>query len=320
MSRTQGKGGRESAEAQRWRRAATPAARVLASVVVLSCLALGARHLAGIAREDTRFVVDPARIVAETGPPWLPKPVVDIIRVDLGRSESVSIFAPDFAVRMAGALGRVSPWIAGVCGVERLFPNRARVELVLRKPLVAIETGATRYLVDETGFVVHAEPRDADSSFAYPILPVNGLVLAHPPLVGRLAEDPEVISAAQVAAEILALREPGARLIRETAPVALEVRSSVQGAIVARGEVHLRTASGALVEWGRARRSKDFGMNDIPVETKIEHLRRILEIFPNLAGLEEARLNFEYPHYRPVGGSLLFLPRSDQAADAGVGS
>ncbi len=320
MTRRQGKGGRDAADPQRWRRAATPAARLLAAVVVLSCLGLAARHLAGIAREDRRFVVDPATTVAVAAPSWLPPPVADLIRADLGESDEVSIFDQDFASRLANALGCASPWIAAVSGVERLFPNRAQVDLVLRKPLVAIENGARRYLVDEAGVIVHAEPRDADSLFDYPILPVNGLVLARAPLVGCRAEDPEVISAAQVAAEILALREPAARLIRQTAPVAFEVRRSVQGAIVARGEVHLVTASGALVEWGRARSSKDFGLNDIPVETKIEHLRRILEVFPGLAGLEEARLNFEYPHYRPIGGSLLFLPRAERATEAAAGS
>jgi len=303
--RTKGAGTGWNSETRR--RFATPAAKLAASVVVLLSVGLIAAHLAGIARLDRRFLVFPASILDENRPSWLPEEVLGALRADLQRIEPISIFAKDFGSRMSRSLLSASPWIDSVLAVERVFPNRARVELELRRPVISIDRGPYRFLLDREAICLHREDRASPGLFRRPVLPVVGARPGTEPRLGQRFEDPEVVAAIQVAEELKSLDERQSGTLWRIRPVALEVRRSIQGAVAAPGEVHLRTANGVLVEWGRAQESAQFGKNDLLPSEKVEHLERILEVFPGLVGLEEARLNFDLPHYRRVGGPLSFL-------------
>src|SRR5690606_1949018 len=160
------------------------------------------------------------------------------------------IFAPDFAQRLADGLLAATPWIASVREVERLYPNRARLALELRRPVATVDAGAWRYVLDERGVVLHREARDVPLRFDTRLFPVvgtvaDGAVPRDPPL-GATFPDDEVVAAAQVADELLPLAEPGAGILRAVEPSALEVRRSIQNSVTAPGEVHIRTASGVL--------------------------------------------------------------------------
>ncbi len=283
----------------------TPVARALAGGIVLVSLGLIADRLAEVAQGSSRFQVDPACVLEERSPSWLPESIGHEIRVALQAAPPVSLFAPDFGGRLRDAVKSATPWIGTVERVERIFPNRARVDLTLRRPVVAIEHEGHRYLLDGSGRVLHREPRSQPTSFRFPVYPVFG-VRAGAPTVGAVSDDREVLAAVRVAEELRALPSAHRDLVRQIEPVALEVRRSIRGSVAAAGEVHIRTASGVLVEWGRAR-SGALGLADVPVDRKIEHLARIMKVYPRLAGLEEARLNFDVPHYRPIGGALQFL-------------
>lgn len=307
MAKRRAKSGNQRLIGERARELATPVVRVVTAVLVLGTFAVVATRLAAMARENPRFLVDPATVMDEVRPDWMPAGIVEEIRADLHRIEPLSVFDLDFADRLRAEVAGASPWIAAVHQVERLFPNRAVVELELRKPVASVEWGGDRFILDRQGRVVRREARRSPASFGVTVLPVLGSRPDHTPRVGLEFADPEVLAAALVAGELADLNEPGRRYLRAIEPVALEVRRSVRGSTTAAGEVHLRTASGVLVEWGRARRSGQYGLADPTPERKIDHLARILEEFPGLVGLEEARLNFDYPLFRPAGGAIGFL-------------
>lgn len=289
---------------------------------MLASLALVADRLAEVGRNDPRFLVVPAQLVPERLPSWIPSSTRDAIHASVATLPPIPIFEEEFPNRLAAALTGASPWIAGVREVERLYPNRARVELVLRRPRVSVDVGAWRYILDGRGTVLEREEREHRTGFDTRVLPVLGGDVGKVPRVGETISDEEVVSAAQVAGELMALEEPWSGTIRAIEPTALEVRRSIRGSVAAAGEVHIRTASGILVEWGRARTSIRHGSGEVPVERKVRHLQRILQRYPRLRGLEEVRLNFHDPYYRPVGGSLVFLrddgTRTDPTAAPGA--
>lgn len=298
----------------RLRKVATPFVRVAAGGVVLLSLGIVAARLAEVGRSDPRFLVVPSQLVSERLPRWMPPSVRDAIHQGVSQIAPLPIFEADFPERLEAGLLAATPWISGVREIERIYPNRARVELVLRQPRAAVDVGAWRYVLDERGVVLHRDARDKPTRFSTRILPVIGASITEAPAVGTLFGDDEVVSAAQVAGELMTLEEPWSGALRAVEPTALEVRRSIQGSVAAAGEVHIRTASGVLVEWGRARSSERHGRDELPVHRKIRHLQRILQRHPQLRGLEEVRLNFHDPYYRPVGGQLVFLREDDREA------
>ncbi|MFG0317484.1 MAG: cell division protein FtsQ/DivIB [Planctomycetota bacterium JB042] len=289
------------------RKVVTPVARVAAGLVVLASLGLVAARLAEVGRNDVRFLVVPSQLVAERLPRWMPATVRDVIHERVSDLAPLSIFDGRFAERLAEGLRSATPWIEEVREVERLYPNRARVELVLREPVASVDVGDRRVVLDRRGVVLHEESRVAPTRFELPVYPVLGAEATAAPRVGEAFPDPEVVAASLAAGELLSIGEPWASTVREIAPTALEVRCSIRGSVAAPGEVHVRTGSGVLVEWGRARASSRHGEDELPIERKVRHLRRILRNYPGLRGLEEVRLNFHDPYYRTVGGSLEFL-------------
>ncbi len=300
------------------RKVVTPIARVAAGVVVLVSLGLVAARLSEVGRNDARFLVVPSQLVAERLPRWMPPTVRDVIHERVSALAPLSIFDARFAERLSEGLRGATPWIADVREVERLYPNRARVELVLRQPVAQVDVGGRRVVLDGEGTVLHDESRAAPTRFEVPVYPVLGAEPRTAPRVGDAFPDAEVVAAALAAAELRTIGEPWAATVREIDPTALEVRCSIRGSVAAPGEVHVRTGSGVLVEWGRARASSRHGADELPVDRKIRHLQRILRKYPGLKGLEEVRLNFHDPYYRPVGGSLEFL-REDGSGEVGSG-
>lgn len=296
-------------DSEQVRRVATPVARVVAGVAVLATLCVAAAKLAEAARRDPRFLVDPAAVVGEEAPHWLPSNLARAIRDELATATPVNIFDPEFAARLRGEVMRVCPWVADVRRIERLFPSRARVELVVRQPAAAVDVGPDRYLIDGAARVLHREPKKDASRFTWlRVLPILGADVGTPPALGSAFEDPDVLAAAQVAAELQQLTDDAAAPLWGLDLVALDVSLRDPMNPRSEGEVYLLAKSGVLVRWGRAAASEHFGLLDPPVEKKLRHLRQLLDRFPRLEGLEEARLNFDGPYYRrPQGGAYEYL-------------
>lgn len=312
---------------ERTRRALTGIMRVIAAALVLACLATTASRLAARAKERPRFLVDPALVMQDTLPGWVPAEVAAAIAARLSVMPTVPIFAPDFASRLRAAVLASSAWVDAVPKIEPVFPNRARLDLVLRQPVAAIDIDDRRYLLDPTGAVLHEESTFRPSEFPFPVWRVLGAQPARTPRLGDPFPDPRVADAVGVAVELTTLPSDLELALRDARIVAIQIRPEVTVAGLYPGEVLLRAAdSDAVVRYGRAASYRTtagdaVGLLEKPTAQKITHLKQITELFPGLRGLEEARLDYDRPMYRPVGAGLQQLPQSRFVpAESGSGS
>lgn len=280
---------------------ATPIVRVLAGVLVCACLGALSWALAVRAMHSERFQIDPAALVGEGLPDWLPSAVAAEIGREVRSLPPHSIFDPDLAESLGGEVQRVSPWIRGVRDFERVFPNQARFALELERPLLTIEHGSKRYLVAADGRVLHSHPADQGLAFPFLVLDVVGVRLGATPAVGRSLDDPLVRLAAKTALEISTLPEPHASIFASIDPVALDLDVAKSSAEYGKDEVFLRVRDNAvLIRFGRPRDSS-YGALENPITKKIEFLAQILAIYPKLRGLAEVRLDSNAPYYRELG-------------------
>lgn len=313
----------------RLRELATPIMKIVSSLVVVACLGRAAAHLAEQGRAEPRFLVDPSATVDDAVPDWVPDAVVDELRSRLAVLPPVSIFDEDFPSRVAAAIEGASPWIDEVRRVERIYPNRALIDMDLHKPVASVDLDGTRYLLDAEARVLHVESAYQPSSFPFRVMPVVGADPSYTPGLGGRFPDPEVLNAVSVALELNGLPPAYRAIVEEVRPVALLVReaAAVRGAHAA--QVCVRSAqSSAVIRWGRPQtfRTDDgevraWGLMEPPPEKKVTHLATILSAYPGLRALEEARLDFDRPWVREVGGGVEQL-ESDwiEAPDAGPSS
>jgi len=98
--------------------------------------------------------------------------VVALFQRDMGRS---IVLVPLGARRQA--IDQI-PWVEQA-RVERILPNRLRVEVTERRPLAFLRAGPTLMLVDLQGVILEAQPSSpAGDTFAFPV--VTGLSEAQP--------------------------------------------------------------------------------------------------------------------------------------------
>jgi hypothetical protein len=282
-------------------------ARLLAGALVVASLCVLAYKLAALAMAQPRFQVSPESLVTEALPAWMPAPVAEAVRADLRALPPVSIFSPSLESTLVERL-TASPWIAGVPRIERMFPNRVRIEIDVRRPVAVQRDGDDRLLLDADGRVLHRESARTPAPFPYPVLAIEGTRAPKPPRPGEVATDDRVRSAVYASAEIL----DHLALWRERLPdvhlAAIDLDRDEKGTVAMPGEVILVTRGGVRIRWGRPARSEHFGLLEPPIERKIDYLARVNAHFPGLFGVDEVWVAGEYPSYRPsVGGAPLVL-------------
>jgi hypothetical protein len=259
--------------------------------------------------------VDPSVLVEETLPGWVPGPIAAALRADISALSRLSIFDPELESRLRDGILRATAWVSEVPRVERIYPDRARVELTVRRPAAAVDVGETRYLLDAAGRVIHEESSARPTPFPFAVTPVLGAAPSRRPAVGFAFPDHEVLNAVNVAVEMASLPEEQRSALRGAGPIALQVRRGAEVEGFHAGEVFLRIAdASAIVRWGRPARYRSgegqeiqLGLLEQPVDRKFAHLARVLDAFPRLRGLEEVRLDFDRPMYRPLGGAIQAL-------------
>lgn len=197
-----------------------------------------------------------------------------------------------------------SPWVLAV-RTEREFPDRLRVELDLREPVLLVQRAAAdgtpldEALVDARGICippVRGYPARAGS--AGPTLPLTVLVGDPPPpverravLAGAVHPDRRVPAAAAIAAE---WKREFVALCPEAPPL-LEVDASnldyryLAGRRWAEVRVGLQAADGELV-WFDYGRPPDSPLPRVPIADKVAVLRAILAEHPGLTALSRGSL------------------------------
>jgi hypothetical protein len=284
----------------------TPVAMVVAGVLVLVVFGLASERIANAARNDPRFMVDPTLLVQQALPHWMPNEVVTNVREHLRKVRPRSIFAENFEDDLRSELRAASWWIEDVGRVERLFPNRVRVDLVMRKPVATIDRGDQCVLVDADGRVLYTEPRSRPTSFVIgPRLQIRGAAEDKSLELGAIASDPQVVAGARVAAEVLSQCSSERRILPRVQIIAVEVVHPTIGLGAIPGIVHLVTDRNVLIRWGRAR-SDPSGSTEQPVERKLKALERVEARFPGLSGLDEVRVDLTGdPMYKSGGGNWI---------------
>lgn len=245
------------------------------------------------------------RVGFVTAPAWLDAPLLLAVSADLSpwlRDEVPILDEPAVRALVDGL--RTVAWVRDV-GVERVFPDRFRLRLDMRRPVVAVRDadGAPLCLADRDGIVL---------PFVETPLPVVRLHReGGPPTMpnepGRVASDGRVRAAAAIAVEWRDELEP----LVAGCPRLLEVDATNLGERWLRGpsypeiRVKLARADGAPVVFAYDR-PVDSPLARVPVATKAAVLTNILARHPGLGGLVAGDLRLarrwaDYLQPRPAG-------------------
>jgi hypothetical protein len=257
--------------------------RVLLLVAFFSLVVHAAAVAGARVRSAQRFRIEPALCAVAERPSWLSTDDVEEIRRSAGLGyESLPLLDPGTARRLADGHSR-SAWVRRVAAVRFAYPDRAVLALEIRKPLAGILVKERDIvLLDEEGRRLPGTCRRPPPGLGYPLPRIEG-AQGSPPAPGR-TWSPAVTEGVAVAREVLGWP---ATLAREVPLLAIDV-----GAVGDGGPVVLRTAGGALVEWGRSQ-AHEFGSLGPGVAEKVRKLEQALRVRPSLVGI--ARLKLQFP-------------------------
>jgi hypothetical protein len=255
------------------------------------------------ARQSPLVALD--QVGFRTRPEWMDTPLLLAVSQSLSPwlSEEVPILDDSTIRALRDGLLTV-PWIEDA-GIERVFPDRFRLRLELRRPVLAVKDadGAPLCLVDRQARVLPF----VDTPLPVTILHREGGAPTMSVEPGQSAADPRVRAAVAVAIE---WRDQLAPLVDEV-PALLEVDATNLGERWVRGpsypevRVKLRRRDGAGVVFNYDR-PVDSPLPRVPVATKATVLGNILGKHPGLDGLVAGDLRFsrrweEYLQPRPTG-------------------
>lgn len=219
------------------------------------------------------------RVESAVAPRWAGREGVEIVRVG---KDGASIFDPGLVERVGRSFEECA-WIRRVTAVERVFPDRLRVRFEYRVPHAAVRRPNGFVIVDAEGVrlpgVYGEPPRSCARS-----VEISG-VASPPPEPGRPWEDP-ALKAAMALADLVESNSLLARLrIREVDVSNFDGKTDAR-----RSEVAFVTASGCTIAWGRAPGAGKFG--EPSSEEKLENLREVLAVYPNLDGVRTVKVYF----------------------------
>lgn len=212
-------------------------------------------------------------------PKWANSQGEEVVRIDVrGRS----LFDPKL-VEEVGRQFEACPWVRQVNGVERVFPDKLLIKFEYRRAHVAVKRENGYVLVDRDGVRlpgVYATPPACDRP-----VQVTG-VASLPPEPGKVWKDESLASAVAMADYI-----PGSTLLTRLGIREVDVANFAGRQDPRKSEMTLVTSHGCQVAWGRTAQSSKFG--DLSTEEKMENLREVLAVYPDLNGLKKVTLYFK---------------------------
>jgi len=217
-------------------------------------------------------------IKTAVAPKWSNSQGQEIVRIDgAGRS----LFDPQL-VEKVGKTFEACPWVRKVTAVERVFPDQLLIKFEYRRAHVAVRRENGFVLVDRDGVRlpgVYAAPPACDRP-----VQVTGLA-SQPPEPGQPWKD-EALNAAVAMADYI----PGSTLLSRLGIREVDVANFGGRQDPRRSEMSLVTSNGCIVAWGRTSTTSKFG--DLSTEEKLENLREVLAVYPDLNGLKRVTLYF----------------------------
>ena len=217
-------------------------------------------------------------------PEWMDPPLLLAVSAALSPwlAEEVPILDEDMATRLREGLATV-PWVREAA-IERVFPDRFRLRLELRRPVLAVRDAAGKplCLVDRNATMLPW----VDTPLPVTVLHREGGAGTMSVVEGQTASEPRVRVAAAITME---WQNELAPLVRDC-PALLEVDATNLGERWAVGpnypevRVKLRRNDGAGVIFAYDR-PVDSPLPRVPVQTKATVLGKILVEHPGLRGL-----------------------------------
>jgi len=192
-----------------------------------------------------------------------------------------SIFDPKL-VEEVGRKFEECPWVRKVTAVERVFPDRLSIKFDYRRPHAAIRRDSGYVLVDSDGVRlpgVYPAPPARERTVLITGVP------SLPPEPGKPWQD-ESLRAAIAMADFI----PESTLLTRLAIREVDVSNFGGRTDPRKSEMSLVTSGGCVVAWGRTAVTSKFG--DLSTEEKLENLREVLAVYPDLNGLKRVTLYF----------------------------
>jgi hypothetical protein len=192
-----------------------------------------------------------------------------------------SIFDPKL-VEEVGRKFEECAWIKKVTSVERVFPDRLAIKFEYRRPHAAVRRENGYVIVDSDGVRlpgVFSTPPACERTVT-----ITG-VASLPPEPGKPWQD-DALRAAVAMADFI----PGSTLLTRLGVRDVDVSNFGGRMDPRKSEMSLTTSGGCVVAWGRTTQTSKFG--DLSTEEKLENLREVLAVYPDLNGLKRVTLYF----------------------------
>lgn len=234
--------------------------------------------------DDERFSLDLQTLQVVQRPAWAAEGLdFSPLPPPQGR---VSLLDPNL-VQVVAEYYQRSPWVAEVRSVEKLYPNRVRVSVDLRRPAAAVALDRGLALVDADGVRLPGiYPRVPP---ALGSLPTIYGAAGSPAPAGTHWMDRAVSNGLAVARALDEYR------LADACPISvIDIRNAGGRRDPRQAEIVLWTAGRIPIHWGRPPDTVKFG--EISVAQKMENLRRVLATYPRLAGVRGIKLQFHSPY------------------------
>lgn len=232
------------------------------------------------------------RVGYVSNPKWLDGPLLIAVSAALAPwlQDEVPILDEELARRLRDGLCTV-PWVAAA-RLDRVFPNRFRIEIDLRQPVLAVRNadGEPLCLLDRAGVMLPWVDTPLPASFLHR----EGGAPSMSVVAGQIAPDARVRAAAAIAVE---WRDELAPCV-EGCPRLLEIDATNLGERWATGpsypeiRVKLRRHDGSPVVFAYGR-PVDSSLERVPVRTKAAVLTKVLSLHPGLDGLVAGDLRLQ---------------------------
>jgi hypothetical protein len=234
-------------------------------------------------REVFSFITKSRRFAAPdlktaVAPKWANSQGEELIRIE---GAGKSIFDPQLVERV-GRTFESCPWVRKVTAVERVFPDQLLIKFEYRRVHAAVRRENGYVLVDRDGVRlpgVYVAPPACDRT-----VQITG-VASRPPEPGQVWQDDSLRAAVAMADYI-----PESTLLRRLGIREVDVANFGGRQDPRRSEMSIVTSNGCIVAWGRTSQTSKFG--DLSTEEKLENLREVLAVYPDLNGLKRVTLYF----------------------------
>jgi len=217
-------------------------------------------------------------IKTAVAPKWATSQGEELIRIE---GAGKSIFDPKL-VEDVGRKFESCAWVRKVTSVERVFPDRLLIKFEYRRAHAAVRRENGYVLVDRDGVRlpgVYLAPPPCDRS-----VQIAG-VASQPPEPGKVWQD-ESLRAAVAMADFI----PESPLLERLGIREVDVANFGGRLDPRRSELSLVASTGCTIAWGRTAQTSKFG--DLSTEEKLENLREVLAVYPDLNGLKRVTLYF----------------------------